>query len=192
MPAPSEQRLFDALATLSRACAEGGLPEAGGPPPEDAGVTAMTGMDAETREVLGEASLAVAFGAFADQGGDGGPLHMLIGAMALLALRQGEEPDPPAEIMAIVADDARVEAEIDRAGEAVDAECGPDAPAGAVTAVLEAQLLGAAIQLAGCTVPEAGDRGAADQAAVRLRAARILARLAAGLMAMNLAHPRPA
>ena len=59
-----------------------------------------------------------------------------------------EEPDPPAEIMAVLADDERVETEIDRAGEAVDTE-----------------------------FPR--------EAAVRLRAARYLTRLAAGLLTMN-------
>jgi hypothetical protein len=65
----------------------------------------------------------------------------------------------------------------------VDREFGRDAPAEAVTAALEARILGTAVTLAGCTLPEGVD----GQAAVRLRAARCLARLAAGLMAMNAA-----
>lgn len=187
MPPVSEQRLFDALGTLTRAFADGGLPDMAG---ETHDVSAPAGsspaiaaMDEESREVLGEASLAVAFGAFASRGGDGGPIHMLIGAMGLMALRAGEEPDPPAEILGIAAEDARVEQEIDRAGEAIDAEFGRDATCEAVTAALEARLLGTAITLAGCTLPE----GVEGQAAVRLRAARCLARLAAGLMTMNAA-----
>lgn len=187
MPAISEQRLIDALATISRALAEGGVP------PMPAGATdnaaagardtppALAAMDGEAREVLGEAALAVAFGAFASRGGGDGPMHALIAAMGLMAILAGEEPDPPAEILGIVAEDARVEAEIDRAGEAIDREFGRDATPEAVTAALEARILGTAITLAGCTLPE----GVEGQAAVRLRAARCLARLAAGLMAMN-------
>ncbi|RAI60299.1 hypothetical protein [Roseicella frigidaeris] len=186
MPPVSEQRLFEALRTLSHAFAEGGVPDMSGTPPEAAGeAPAIAAMDQELREGLGEAALAVAFGAFAARPGDGGPLHLLIGAMGLMALQSGEEPDPPAEILAIAAEDARVETEIDRAGEAVDAEFGRAANGEAVAAALEARLLGTAITLAGCTLPEGKD----GQAAVRLRAARILARLAAGLVAMNAAAP---
>ena len=191
MAAVSEQRLFDALATLTRAFADGGVP--GMPGAEDAGAgppphapdpcPAIAAMDEETREVLGEAALAVAFGAFASRGGDSGPMHALVAAMGLMAILAGEEPDPPAEILGIAAEDARVEAEVDRAGEAVDAEFGRDATAEAVTAALEARILGSAVALAGCTLPE----GIEGQAQVRLRAARCLARLAAGLMAMNAA-----
>lgn len=187
----SEQRLFDALATVARAFADGGVPampgvEAG---PPDAGGTgagpspAIAAMDDEAREVLGEAALAVAFGAFASRGGDGGPIQTLVAAMGLMAISAGEEPDPPAEILGIAAEDARVEAEIDRAGEAVDAEFGRDAPAEAVAAALEARILGTAVTLAGCTLSEGVD----GQAAVRSRAARCLAKLSAGLMAMNAA-----
>jgi len=75
----------------------------------------------------------------------------------------------------------RSEAEIDRAGEAVDAAFGRSATAEAVTAILEARILGTSITLGGCTLPESVD----GQIAVRLRAARCLARLAAGLLAMN-------
>ena len=139
-------------------------------------------MDDEAREVLGEAALAVSFGAFASRGGDGGPIHTLVAAMGLMAILSGEEPDPPAEILGIAAEDGRVEAEVDRAGEAVDGEFGRGASADAVTA-LEARILGTAVTLAGCTLPE----GVEGQAAVRLRAARCLAKLAAGLMLMNAA-----
>jgi len=185
----SEQRLFDALATVARAFADGGVPAMPGvDAAPDAGAAAdpspaIAAMDDEAREVLGEAALAIAFGAFASRGGDGGPIQTLIAAMGLMAILSGEEPDPPAEIGGIAAEDARVEAEIDRAGEAVDREFGRDAPAEAVTAALEARVLGTAVTLAGCTLPEGVD----GQAAVRLRAARCLARLAAGLMAMNAA-----
>jgi hypothetical protein len=100
--------------------------------------------------------------------------------MAILA---GDEPDPPAEITNIAGQDEQVEAEIDRAGEAIDGSHGPDAATEEVVGALEARILGTAITLAGCTLPE----GASGQQAVRLRAARCLARLAAGLMAMNVA-----
>jgi hypothetical protein len=148
---------------------------------------AIAVMDDEAREVLGEAALAVAFGAFASRGGDGGSIQTLIAAMGLMAILAEEEPDPPAEIMSLAAEDARVEAEIDRAGEATDREFGQDARAEAITAALEARILGTAITLAGCTLPEGQD----GQAMVRLRAARCLTRLAAGLMAMNAAGSAP-
>ena len=157
--------------------------------------TAIESMDEESRGVLGEAALAVAYGAFASQGGDSGPMHMLVGALGLMAVAAGEEPDPPAEIMAVLADDARVEAEIDHAGEAIDAEFGRGAEGEVLAAALEARIVGTAITLAGCTLPEAAGpqgAGAGDQAAVRLRAARYLTRLAAGLMTMNAAGPAPA
>src|SRR3712207_532494 len=125
---------------------------------------AIAAIDDEAREVLGEAALAVSFGAFASRGGDGGPIQALVAAMGLMAILQ-EEPDPPAEILGIGAEDGRVEAEIDRAGEAVDREFGRDGPAEAVAAALEARILGTAVTLAGCTLPEGVD----GQAAVRLR-----------------------
>lgn len=182
MAAISEQKLFDALATLTRAFAEDGLPA---PPDADAAdlSPAITAMDDETREVLGEAALAVAFGAFASRGGDGGPIQTLLASMGLMAILAGEEPDPPAEIMGIAAEDERVDAEIERAGEAIDREFGRDASAETLIAALEARILGTAITLAGCTLPEDVD----GQAAVRQRAARCLTRLAAGLLAMNAA-----
>jgi hypothetical protein len=176
MTTPSEQRLFDALATLCQACAAGEVP----PPPGES-VEAPHPGDPETRAVLGEAALAVAFGAFAERGDPGGPMQTLLAALGLLAVQAGEEPDPPAEILGIAAEDDRVEAEIDRAGEALDAEFGRDADANTLTGALEARILGSAITLAGCTLPE----GVEGQAAVRLRAARSLVRLAAGLVALN-------
>ncbi len=191
MAAVSEQRLFDALATVARAFADGGVPAMPGvDAAPDAGDAAAAGpspaiaaLDDEAREVLGEAALAIAFGAFASRGGDGGPIQTLVAAMGLMAILSGEEPDPPAEVLGIAAEDGRVEAEIDRAGEAVDGEFGRDASAEAVTAALEARILGTAITLAGCTLPEGVD----GQAGVRLRAARCLAKLSTGLMAMNAA-----
>ena len=191
MAAVSEQRLFEALATVACAFADGGVPAMPGveAAPEDAGVAgpspspAIAAMDDEAREVLGEAALAIAFGAFASRGGDGGSIQTLIAAMGLMAISAEEEPDPPAEILGIAAEDGRVEAEIDRAGEAVDREFGRDAAAGAVGGALEARILGTAVTLAGCTLPEGVD----GQAAVRLRAARCLAKLSAGLMLMNAA-----
>jgi hypothetical protein len=182
----SEQRLFDALATISRAFAEGGVPTMPGTEADDRGIAAspaITALDDEAREVLGDAALAVAFGAFASRGSDTGPMQTLIASLGLMAVNCDEEPDPPAEILGIAAEDARVEAEIDRAGEAMDREFGRDAEAGAVVGALEARILGSAITLAGCTLPE----GVEGQPAVRLRAARVLARLAAGLLAMNAA-----
>lgn len=187
MAAISEQRLFDALATITRAFAEGGVPSMPGTDvaPEGGGdpSPAMATMDDETREVLGEAALAVAFGAFASRGGDGGAIQTMIAAMGLMAILCEEEPDPPAEILGITAEDSRVEAEIDRAGEAIDREFGRDASAEEVIGALEARILGTAITLAGCTVPE----GVTGQEAVRVRAARCLTRLATGLLAMNAA-----
>ena len=67
----------------------------------------------------------------------------------------------------------------------MDAEFGRDGTCGAVTAALEARILGSAVALAGCTLPEGGPEE--SQARVRLRAARCLARLSAGLLAMNAA-----
>lgn len=185
----SEQRLFEALATITHAFADGGVPGVEGEAPGAASEggegpsPAIEALSPHTREVLGEAALAVAYGAFASRGGEGGAMHTLIAAMGLMAHLSGEEPDPPAEILAIGAQDGRVEEEIDRAGEAVDEEFGRDASPEALVAALEARIVGTAITLAGCTLPE----GAGGQAEVRLRAARALARLSAGLMAMNVA-----
>jgi hypothetical protein len=174
-----EHRLFDALATLSRAFADGALP--GGEPGDPA--PAIAAMDDEAREVLGDAALAIAYGAFASRGTDGGVMPMMLATLGLLAVAAGEEPDPPAEILGIGAEDARVEAEIDRAGDAVDAEFGREADPAAVAAALEARIIGTAITLSGCSLPD----GAAGQGAVRLGAARLLVRLAAGLVALEAA-----
>lgn len=182
----SEKSLFDALAAVSRAFAEDGLPslaEAEGRAINPSGAPSGTieAMDPEVREALGEASLAVAYGAFASQDEAAGAMHMLVGAIGLLALHGGEDADPTMEIMAVLADDARVETEIDRAGEALDQELGRDAPADVLAAALEARIVGTAIMLAGCTLPAGLD----GQVAVRARAARYLARLAVGLLAVN-------
>jgi hypothetical protein len=185
----SERHLFAALTTLSHALAEGNVPQMSGATGASAQTIetneapAIAAMDDEARQALGEAALAVAFGAFASRGGDSGPIHTLVAAMGLMGILAGDEPDPPAEIFGIAAEDAQVEAEIDRAGEVVDAAFGRSATAEAVTAILEARILGTSITLAGCTLPEGVD----GQIAVRLRAARCLARLAAGLLAMNAA-----
>ncbi|MBP0494033.1 hypothetical protein [Roseomonas indoligenes] len=184
MPSASDLKLFDALATVSRAFAEGAVPGNEESP-------AIEAMDPESRTMLGEAALAVAYGAFARDGDDSGPMHMLVGAIGLMAIGAGEEPDPPAEIMAVLADDDRVEVEIDRAGEAVDTEFPREAAPEALAAALEARIVGSAITLAGCTLPEDAPKGAASQAAVRLRAARYLTRLAAGLLTMNAAAAAP-
>lgn len=180
-----EKALFDALATVSRAFADDGVPVAA---EADSRATSphassgtIQGMDPEVREALGEASLAVAYGAFASGDEAAGALHMLVGATGLLALHGGEDADPALEIMTVLADDTRVETDIDRAGEALDRELGRDASAAGLSAALEARIVGTGITLAGCTLPAGLD----GQAAVRARAARYLARLAVGLLAVN-------
>lgn len=179
----SERRVMQALAVLSRACTAGTLPQDAAA--VDAGTVPPRGEEAE--RVLGEAALAVAFGAFLERGDEAGPMQTLLASLGLLAALAGEEPDPPAEILGILAADDRVESEIDLAGEAVDAEFGRNASAEALTAALEARILGSAITLAGCTLAE----DETGQAAVRRRAARCLLRLAAGLLAMNATEGRP-
>ena len=186
MTTSSEKALSDALAAVSRAFADDGVPSlaeadghAGGPSHAPAGP--VEAMNPEVREALGEASLAVAYGAFASLDQAAGAMHMLVGATGLLALHAGEDADPSVEIMTLLADDARVEVEIDRAGEALDQELGRDASASSLTAALEARIVGTSITLAGCTLPPGLD----GQAAVRARAARYLARLAVGLLAIN-------
>ncbi|MBP0444099.1 hypothetical protein J8J14_04845 [Roseomonas sp. SSH11] len=185
MPSASDLKLFDALATVSRAFAEGRLVPAGddGDVPAEAAPAAgmLQAMDEESRAVLGEAALAAAYGAFAADGGEAGAMHMLVGAIGLMAASAGEDVDPPEDILSVLADGERVEAEIDQAGEAVDAEFGRDASAEQLAAALESRILGTAITWAGCTLPD----GQEGQAAIRLRAARLLTRLAAGLMSMN-------
>ena len=186
MTTNSEKALSDALAAVSRAFADDGVPslaEADGHPagPSAAPAGPVEAMDPQVREALGEASLAVAYGAFASLDQAEGAMHMLVGATGLLALHAGEDADPSVEIMTLLADDARVEVEIDRAGEALDQELGRDASAEALTAALEARIVGTAITLAGCTLPVGLD----GQVAVRARAARYLARLAVGLLAIN-------
>lgn len=170
-----EQELFDALSAVSRSFADDGVP---GGVPGDASVEAM---NPEVRESLGEAALAVAYGAFASLDQAAGAMHMLVGATGLLALHSDEDANPAEEILGVLADDAMVESEVDRAGEALDRELGRDATADMQIASLEARIAGTAIMLAGCTLPAALD----GQGAVRLRAARYLARIAAGLLAIN-------
>lgn len=175
-----EQKIFDAVATLSHALSADGLPPAPGEAAPDP-ASAIAALDGETKEVLGEAALAVAFGAFASRGGHEGPMHMLVSALGLMSVLAGQEPDPMGEVTSVLAEGEQVEAEIDRAGELVDQEFGREATVEATTAALEARILGSAILLAGCTLPEGED----GQDAVRLRAARLLVRLATGLVAMN-------
>ena len=179
MTTAPETALADALAAVSRAFVANGIPSLADADGHPAG--ASEAMHAETREALGEAALAVAYGAFASGDEAAGAMHMLVGATGLLALHAGEDADPSLEIMTVLADDARVETEIDRAGEALDQELGRDASAETLTAALEARIVGTAVTLAGCTLPA----GADGQAAVRARAARYLARLAVGLLAIN-------
>lgn len=181
-----EKQLFDALAVVSRAFGEHGVPTLADAEKGVTGLSAASSgtveaMNPHIREALGEASLAVAYGAFATQDEAAGAMHMLVGATGLLALHAGEDADPSTEIMTVLADDARVELEIDRAGEALDQELGRDASADLLTAALEARIIGTAITLAGCTLPAGID----GQAAVRVRAARYLARMAVGLLAIN-------
>ena len=177
-----EKALFDALSAVSRSFAQDGIPPlaATGAAP-DAASEAVETMNPEVREALGEAALAVAYGAFASQDREAGAMHMLVGATGLLALHAGEDANPAEEIASVLADDAKVETEVDRAGEALDRELGRDASAELQIGALEARITGTAIMLAGCTLPASLD----GQAAVRLRAARYLSRLAVGLLAVN-------
>ncbi|MBL6081342.1 hypothetical protein JMJ56_25430 [Belnapia sp. T18] len=62
--------------------------------------------------------------------------------MGLMAIRHGEEPDPPREILGIAAPDAQVKMKIDSASEEVDQYFGRDVVAEEVTTALEAQMLG--------------------------------------------------
>lgn len=179
-----DKALFDALAAVSRAFAEDGVPtlaEAEAHAAADATPGGSEALHPDVREALGEASLAVAYGAFASQDEAAGAMHMLVGATGLLALHAGEDADPLAEVMNVLADGARVELEIDRAGDALDQELGRDASAAGLAEALEARIVGTAIMLAGCTLPVGLD----GQAAVRAQAARYLARLAVGLLAIN-------
>ena len=123
----SEQQIFQALTTLTHAMADlthamaddklalGSQPERQVDVVRDENPVLAT-MDSEALEVLGEATLAVAFGAFASRDGFDGPMHTMVAALGLMAMLAGQELDPPAEIMSVVADGERVEAEIDRAG----------------------------------------------------------------------------
>jgi hypothetical protein len=185
MAPPPDLKLRQALAVVAKAIADGSLSQ----PTEKAdqlrpnrGDLGFVGqLDAESGEVLGEAALAVAFGAFAARGGDGGPIRTLVASIGLMAMLVGEEPDPPAEIGSVLTDGDQVEAEIDQAGELADQMYAKSKSCDDAVAALEARIVGTAITLAGCTLPDEHD----SQQAVRARAARYLARLSAGLLLMN-------
>lgn len=183
-PSP-DPKLHQALAVVAKAIADGKLPyptdEADQPPVGSDDLGVISQLDAEGGEVLGEAALAVAFGAFATRGGDDGPVHTLVASIGLMAMLAGEEPDPPAEIGSVLTDGDQVEAEIDQAGELADHVYAKAKSCDEAIAALEARIVGTAITLAGCTLLEDQD----DQQAVRMRAARYLARLSAGLLLMN-------
>ncbi|GGC71353.1 hypothetical protein GCM10011504_56300 [Siccirubricoccus deserti] len=183
MASSIDPKIQQALAVVARGLANGSLQAAldGNDRQGDDEETPIARMDAESGEILAEAALAVAFGAFAARGGDGGPIHTLVASVGLLAMMAGEEPDPPAEIAAVLTDGDKVESEIERAGELADeayrkASSGDDA-----IAALEARIVGTAITLAGCTLAHGED----GHEAVRARAARYLAKLSAGLLLMN-------
>src|SRR3712207_6362795 len=116
MPPVSEQRLFDALATLTRAFADGGMPDMMGEAHDargaDGASPAIEAMDAKSRRVWGDASLEEAAAAAASRGGDGAPIRSLLGGRALVRRGAGGRRDPPAEILGIAAEDARVKQEI--------------------------------------------------------------------------------
>ncbi|WP_043342331.1 hypothetical protein [Belnapia moabensis] len=177
--------IHQALALVAKAVADGSLPilldGSEETPWGDKEATPLARMDAESGEVLGEAALAVAFGAFAARGGDGGPIHTLVASIGLMAMLAGEEPDPPKEIASVLTDGDKVEVEIDRAGNLADEEFHKTQSSDDAIAALEARIVGTAITLAGCTLPKDED----GQEAVRVRAARYLARLSAGLLVMN-------
>jgi hypothetical protein len=181
----TQPNIHQALALVAKAVADGSLPFLldgnGGTSWGGDGETPIARMDAESGEVLGEAALAVAFGAFAARGGDGGPIHTLVASIGLMAMLAGEEPDPPKEIASVLTDGDRVEAEIDRAESLADEEFRKTRSSDDAIAALEARIVGTAITLAGCTLSNDED----GQEAVRVRAARYLARLSAGLLVMN-------
>jgi hypothetical protein len=189
MAAVSEQRLFDALATVARAFADGGVPAMPGAEaaPDAAGAAAdpspaIAAMDDEAREVLGEAALAVAFGAFASRGGDGGPIHTLVAAMGLMAILAGRSRTRPPRSGASRRRTRGWRRRSTAPGKRWTGSSGAT-PRPRPCRRPGARILGTAVTLAGCTLPEGVD----GQAAVRLRAARCLAKLSAGLMAMNAA-----
>jgi len=182
----SEQQLLGALATIARAQADGGVskmpgadhaPEGGGTDPS----SAVAAMDGEAREILDEAAQAIAFVAFVSRGGNGESNQALTCRHGAHGVACGGGAAPSHRMSPdILAEDGRVEAEIERAGEAIDRESRRDTTAGAIAAAMEARLLGTAITLAGCTLSEGMD----GQAAVRACAAHCLTGLAAELMAM--------
>ncbi len=185
MASSTHPNIHQALALVAKAVADGSLPFLldgnEGTPWGGDGETPIARMDAESGEVLGEAALAVAFGAFAARGGDGGPIHTLVASIGLMAMLAGEEPDPPKEIASVLTDGDKVETEIDRAGNLADEEFRKTRSSDDAIAALEARIVGTAITLAGCTLSNNED----GQEAVRVRAARYLARLSAGLLVMN-------
>jgi hypothetical protein len=184
--APSTKpNIHQALAQVAQAVADGSLPSLldgeAGLSWAGEGESPLARMDAESGEVLGEAALAVAFGAFGARGGDGGPIHTLVASIGLMAMLAGEEPDPPQEIASVLTDGDKVEAEIDLAEVLADEEFRKTRSSDSAIAALEARIVGTAITLAGCTLQDGED----GQEAVRMRAARYLARLSAGLLVMN-------
>ena len=185
MASSAQPNIHQALAVVAKAITDGSLPflldDEGETAWGEDGETPIAQMDAESGEVLGEAALAVAFGAFAARGGDGGPIHTLVASIGLMAILAGEEPDPPKEIASVLTDGDKVEVEIEQAGTLVDDEFRKGQSSDDLIAALEARIVGTAITLAGCTLSNSED----GQEAVRVRAARYLARLSAGLLVMN-------
>lgn len=183
-PSP-DPKLHQALAVVAKAIADGKLQyptdEADQPLVGSDDLDLIGQLDTAGGKVLGEAALAVAFGAFAARGGDDGPVHTLVASIGLMAILAGEEPDPPAEIGSVLTDGDQVETEIEQAGELADHVYAKAKSCDEATAALEARIVGTAITLAGCTLPD----GQHDQQAVRARAARYLARLSASLLLMN-------
>ena len=185
MTSSTKPNIHQALALVAEAVVNGSLPSLlngdGKPSWGSDGEPPIARMDTESGEVLGEAALAVAFGAFASRGGDGGPIHTLVASIGLMAMLAGEEPDPPQEIASVLTDGDKVEAEIDLAEVLADEEFRKTRSSDGPIAALEARIVGTAITLAGCTLQDGED----GQEAVRVRAARYLARLSAGLLVMN-------
>jgi hypothetical protein len=84
-------------------------------------------------------------------------------------------------IASVLTDGDKVEPEIDRAEDLADKAFRKARSSDDAIAALEARIVGTAITLAGCTLQDGED----GQEAVRVRAARYLARLSAGLLVMN-------
>ncbi len=96
MALSTSPNIHQALALVAKAVTDGSLPVlldgSGETPWGDKEATPLARMDAESGEVLGEAALAVAFGAFVVRGGGGGPIHTLVASIGLIAMLAGEEP----------------------------------------------------------------------------------------------------